>query len=164
MWSSTVFHHALVMLLSQRCSPLVCTVLYSSSHYIYLLECSVDGRLHVSALHRFDKLLQILQQLWISLKVMIVKLNPVSQHIQHSTQSEKKKHAIPRAYKSGEEGMHHTYTAKFKNGAINSSFLISVTVCMRPVYRIVTLFLLYIYLAHSLNLAYPVFSPEKIEG
>ena len=49
--------------------------------HIYLLEGSVDGcdpLLHVSALHRFHEMLQVLQQLRVSLKVVVVKFNPVS--------------------------------------------------------------------------------------
>ena len=53
----------------------------------YLLQCSVNGRdpfLYVPAPDSGHKLLQLLQQLGISLKVVVVELHPVSQYIQDS--------------------------------------------------------------------------------
>ena len=55
----------------------------------------------------------------------------------------------------GEEGMHRTYMAIFKYGAINSSFhSIIATICVSPVYKTLArlhCFCCYIYLAYAVR-------------
>ena len=54
---------------------------------VYLLQCSVNGcepLLHVLALDGGHKRLELLQQLWVPLKVIVVELHPVPHNIQDS--------------------------------------------------------------------------------